>query len=414
MDHFIPRGGVLTADGVPLPDIAENFSTPTYVYAQSTLLRHLSVLRAGLGGLDARICYAVKANGNLALLRLLGAAGCSFDGVSLGELLRVRAAGLPLGDTVFSGVGKTDLEIDAALQLRVLYISVESIEELRAVAAIAEQRGTVARVSVRVNPDVDAKTHPYISTGMAENKFGVPVAEVPALVALAKQHGSLALVGLTCHIGSQITALAPFEEAAACMAALTREVMAQGLPLTHVGMGGGLGIPYGDETPPQPAAYGAALARILAPLALQVVLEPGRVLVGNAGVLLTRVTRIKAQGQRTFVLVDAGMNDLLRPALYGARHTIEAVVPRLGPGQAVDVVGPVCESADTFAKSVSLPPLHVGDLLALRSAGAYGAVMGSTYNGRPLPAEVLCHNGVAKLVRARQAHADLWRHEELG
>jgi diaminopimelate decarboxylase len=325
--------------------------------------------------------------------------------------MRVQRAGLRISDTIFSGVGKSDHEISLALKNDVLYLSVESKEELAAVARIAHGSHRVARVSIRVNPDVDAKTHPYISTGMAENKFGVPVTDLHELVAAAKNHPSLQLVGLTCHIGSQLTTLAPFEDAAKRLTALTRDVLQAGVSLSHVGMGGGLGIPYQQETPPSPEAYGQALRQILGPLDLEVVLEPGRVIVGNAGVLLTQVVRQKDHGSKHFVLVDAGMNDLLRPALYQAHHTIEAVSPRQGQGRAVDVVGPVCESADTFGKNVPLPPLHPGDLLALRGAGAYGFVMASQYNGRPRPAEVLCHDGQTTLIRARETFEDLWRHE---
>lgn len=413
MDHFTRIDDALCAEGLPLRQLADTYGTPLYVYSQATLLRHVRVLFDSLAPLRHRICYAVKANGNIALLRVLGQAGCSFDGVSLGELMRVHKAGQKLEDTIFSGVGKSDHEIALALNYDVLYISVESAQELEAVGRIACAAQKVARVSIRVNPDVDAKTHPYISTGMAENKFGVPVKELPDLVSMAQNQPHLKLVGLTCHIGSQLTTLAPFEDAAHRLAALTRQVQQSGVKLSHVGMGGGLGIPYTQETPPDPASYGAALARILGPLDLEVVLEPGRVIVGNAGLLLTRVVRNKVHGKKRFVLVDAGMNDLLRPALYGAKHAVEAVGPSQQPQVPVDVVGPVCESADTFAKDVLLPPQQPGDLLAIRGAGAYGFVMASQYNGRPRPAEVLCHDGQAKLIRARETFEDLWRHEVL-
>lgn len=415
MDHFQQHDGVLCADGVPLTHVAETYGTPTYVYSQATLQRHVRVLGEGLASLPHRICYAVKANGNLSLLRLLGELGCSFDAVSLGELMRVQRAGQPLGHTIFSGVGKSDQEIDLALKNGVLYLSVESHEELLATAAIGQRQGRVAPVSIRVNPDVDAHTHPYISTGMAENKFGVPVSQLPALVRTCLDHPHLDLVGLTCHIGSQLTTLAPFEDAAHRIAALTQEVREAGVTLRHVGMGGGLGIPYHQETPPDPARYGAALARILGPLELEVVLEPGRVIVGNAGVLLASVVRCKDHGAKHFAVIDAGMNDLLRPALYQAHHTIEAVVQNGAPGrsQKVDVVGPVCESADTFAKDLALQQLEPGALVAIRSAGAYGFVMASHYNGRPKPAEVLCHDGKMTLIRARETFEDLWRQELL-
>ena len=264
---------------------------------------------------------------------------------------------------------------------------------------------------LRVNPDVDAKTHPYISTGMKENKFGVPMEQAAELYAWAKQVPSLHMSGVTCHIGSQITTLAPFVDAAERLAALAKQLMAQGVALEHVGVGGGLGVPYHHETPPDPATYGAALAKVLGPLNLRVVFEPGRVIVGNAGVLLTRVVRCKRGADRDFVLLDAGMNDLMRPALYSAYHEIEVVHDAQGEPSPVDVVGPVCESADTFARQRHLPPLKAGDLVALRTAGAYGSVMTSNYNGRCRPAEVLCSDHSVQLIRARETFPDLWRGE---
>lgn len=415
MDHFNYHGGVLHADGVPLSELARTYGTPTYVYARATLERHVARLKEALAGMPHLLCYAVKANGNLALLQLLHRAGSNFDAVSGGELLRVRQAGADVGRTIFSGVGKTDDEIRLALELGVLYLSVESAAELAAIGAIAQQMDRVAQISLRVNPDVDAKTHPYISTGMAENKFGVPIEEAMALVAQCAAHPHLALRGLTCHIGSQITELAPFEDAAWRLRRLVEQVQAQGHKVSHVGMGGGLGIVYDAETPPDPAAYGRALAAILGPLGCTLVLEPGRVLVGNAGILLTRVVRQKVNGDKRFVVVDAGMNDLLRSALYQAHHQIVPVrQERAGETKvAVDVVGPVCESADTFGRSVALPPLEPGDLLALRSAGAYGYVMASNYNGRGKPAEVLCAGATAHLIARREAPEDLWRLEQM-
>lgn len=413
MDHFGYAGGTLCAEDVSLAEVAARFGTPTYVYARATLQRHVEVLRRGLGELPHRICYAVKANGNLALLQVLHRLGCNFDAVSGGELLRVGRAGAPASGTIFSGVGKSDQEIRLALQLGVLYLSVESEAELVAIGEVAREMNVVAPVSLRINPDVDAKTHPYISTGMAENKFGVPTEAVPALVRLAVAHPHLELCGLSCHIGSQITELSPFRDAARRLATQVGGVQATGVTLRHVGMGGGLGIPYNDESPPDPAAYGAALGEVLAPLQREIVLEPGRVLVGNAGVLLTRVVRCKQHGPRAFVLVDAGMNDLMRPALYQAHHRIVPVA-QPAPGASdvvVDVVGPVCESADTFGRAIALPQLRPGDLLAIRSAGAYGSVMASNYNGRPRPAEVLCDGARVQLVGRREAPEELWRLE---
>ena len=412
MDHFVRQGAVLHAEDVALTDIAQRFGTPTYVYSQATLARHVDVLRRGIGSLPHLLCYAVKACSNIAILETLHGLGCGFDAVSVGELWRVRRAGGDMRRTIVSGVGKTDDEIAAALKAQVLYVCVESSEELDAVAHIAAQTGVRAPVSVRVNPDVDAKTHPYISTGLKQNKFGVPIGTAMALYERGRRHASLEMVGVTCHIGSQITTLAPFIDAATRLAALAAQLKAANLPLRHVGMGGGLGVPYHDETPPDPATYGQALGNILAPLGLEVILEPGRVIVGNAAVLLSRVVRVKQGAERTFVLLDAGMNDLLRPALYDAFHDIEPVVADAdAPLLPVDVVGPVCESADTFAKQRPLQPLQPGDLVALRTAGAYGMVMASTYNGRPRPAEVLCQGASAQLIRQRDSIVDLWRGE---
>ncbi len=411
MDHFQVKDGLLHAEGVPLSDVAARFGTPTYVYSRATLSRHVHVLQEALGQLPHHLCYAVKANANTAILEVLASLGCSFDAVSLGELARVLAIGVPAARTIMSGVGKRDDEIEAALLAGVLYVAVESADELAAVARIGARLGLQAPVALRVNPDVDAKTHPYIATGMAKNKFGVPMALAQDLYGEALASPHLLPCGVTCHIGSQITELEPFCDAAQRMARLTESLTAMGVPLRFVGIGGGLGIPYMDETPPSPATYGAALADILGPTGLTLVLEPGRVIVGNAGILLTRVVRKKQGAERAFVLVDAGMNDLLRPALYHACHQIVAVAPQPGPLTVADVVGPVCESADTFANAATLPPVAEGDLLAIRSAGAYGFVMSSSYNGRPRAAEVLVDGERALLVRQREQLTDLWRGE---
>jgi diaminopimelate decarboxylase len=412
MDFFQRQNGVLHADGVSLETIAAQYGTPTYVYSAATLSRHVQVLKQGVSDFDHILCYAIKANGNIALLEHLRNEGCGFDAVSLGELKRAQKAGATPHQVILSGVGKRNDEIAEALAWGVLYICVESGEELQAVGDIARSMGVQARVSVRVNPDVDAHTHPYISTGLKENKFGVPIENAMEIYRQGQQHGHIQMVGVTCHIGSQITTLAPFEDAATRLATLARSLQNAGMPLKHVGMGGGLGIPYQNETPPNPATYGQALARILGPLGLTLVLEPGRVIVGNAGVLLTRVTRVKTSPSRTFVLLDAGMNDLLRPALYKAHHTLETVAAPRPTTQTVDVVGPVCESSDAFAKNTVLPTLHEGDALVMRSAGAYGFVMASTYNARLRPAEVLCVHGKAHLIRARETYPQLWLGEQ--
>ncbi|MEO1173008.1 MAG: diaminopimelate decarboxylase, partial [Myxococcota bacterium] len=324
---------------------------------------------------------------------------------------RVWRAGGNLSKTIVSGVGKRDDEIEAALTARCRYICIESAAELDAVIRVAARLGVQAPVTVRVNPDVDPKTHPYISTGLRENKFGVPSEEALALYARGNASEHVVMVGLSCHIGSQITDLSPFIDAAKRVASLATELRASGTPLEHVGMGGGLGIPYGGaETPPIPSEYGAAMRDLLGPLGLTLILEPGRVIVGNAGVLLTRIVRLKRHGEHHFAIADTGMNDLIRPALYQAKHVTIPVEG--GPAtERYDLVGPVCESADTFDREIELPRLTEGSLLALRSAGAYAFVMASNYNGRPRPAEVLCRDGSFTVVRERETLTDLYRGE---
>ncbi len=411
MDHFQRRSQILHCEDVPLETIAAEFGTPTYVYSEATISRHVRVLQEALKDLPHLICYAVKANANLAILDLLEQLGCGFDAVSVGELARVSHIGASPAKTIVSGVGKRDDEIDAALSANVLYICAESREELEAIGEIAAKRNTRARVSIRVNPDVDAKTHPYIATGMNKNKFGVPIERATELYQYGLTIPSIELVGVTCHIGSQVTELSPFIDAAERMVELTQNLRALGAPLQFIGMGGGLGIPYGSETPPSPADYGLALSKLLGSLGLTVILEPGRVIVGNAGILLSRVVRTKEGAERRFALIDAGMNDLIRPALYQAHHEIETVAAPSDEREIIDVVGPVCESADTFAEQAEFTKLEPGDLIAIRSAGAYGFVMASNYNGRPRPAEVLCAGSTKQLIRARETLEHLWHGE---
>ena len=413
MDHFQIKAGSLHCEDISLEHIAAEVGTPTYIYSGATLRRHVKVLKDAFDGIPHHICYAVKANGNLALLQILQEAGCEFDAVSVGELKRVQEIGVKGDDIIFSGVGKRDDEIRAALQAGVKYICVESEEELLAVADIASTLGLTAPVSLRVNPDVDPKTHPYIATGLEKNKFGVPFQEAPRLYQLAIEHSNLDPVGVTCHIGSQVTTLSPFIDAAKRMATLAQALTESGAQLRYLGMGGGLGIPYKGETPPEPKEYGEALAEILRPLGMELVLEPGRVIVGNAGILLTRVVRRKQGASRHFTLVDAGMNDLIRPALYQANHEIVAVKPdELGAGSTC-LVGPVCESSDTFAEDWQAGIPEPGSLLAIRSAGAYGAVMATTYNGRPRPAEVICVDGQMHVARERDSIESTWMGEAL-
>jgi diaminopimelate decarboxylase len=413
VNHFQPRGGVLHAEGVPLPALAKAWGTPLYVYSTATLTRHWRVLHASLRGLDHTVCYAVKANSNLAVLSLFARLGSGFDIVSAGELYRVVKAGGDPRRVVFSGVGKRDDELAFALDAGVGTINVESAPELARLAAVARRLQVRAPIALRVNPDVDPKTHPYIATGLRESKFGVTVDEARRLYAAAVRDPHLDVRGVACHIGSQLTTLRPFVDAVGRVRRLAEALGRAGIRLRHLDVGGGLGVTYKDETPPSPAEYGAAIKRALVGWRGEVHLEPGRVLVGNAGVLLTRVLYVKRHGRKTFVVVDAAMNDLVRPAFYDAWHAIEPVAapPRGARAVACDVVGPVCESSDFLARDRKLVPPAEGDLLCVRTAGAYGFAMSSNYNSRPRAAEVLVDGDRAALARARETYPDLVRGE---
>ena len=413
MNHFQRRRGELCCEDVPLAELAEEVGTPAYVYSQATLLRHARIFKSALRGLDFLPCFAVKSAPNLALLALFAREGYGFDIVSGGELFRALEAGGDAKKMVFSGVGKREDELHAALQAGILQFNCESEEELHQLSRAAVRRRVVAEVALRVNPDVDAKTHPYIATALASSKFGVPAARVRKAYRLAASLPGLKIAGVACHIGSQIREVQPFIEAAEKMRELLLVLRKDGHDLRRLDMGGGLGVPYGDGgEPASPQEYGEALVRALRGLEVKVLLEPGRLLVANAGVLLSRVLlRKEGQRRRRFVVIDAGMNDLLRPALYQAHHQIEPVGrPRRGE-EVVDVVGPVCESADVLASRRRLPPLHTGDLLVLRTAGAYGMAMASQYNARPRPAEVLVQGRSWRIIRARETHKDLIRGE---
>jgi diaminopimelate decarboxylase len=413
MNHFQRRRGELCCEDVPLSELAAEVGTPAYVYSKATLLRHARVFRSALRGLDALPCFAVKAAPNLALLGLFAQEGFGFDIVSGGELFRALQAGGEPGKIVFSGVGKREDELVAALDAEVLQINCESEAELRMLSQVAVARKTVARVALRVNPDVDAKTHPYIATALSTSKFGIPAARARKAFALAASLPGLEVQGVACHIGSQIQKVAPFAQTAQKMRQLVQRLRADGHDIRILDMGGGLGVPYGDgPEPPTPREYGEALVAALRGLDVQVLVEPGRLLVANAGVLLSRVIlRKEGQRGRRFVVVDAGMNDLMRPALYEAHHELEPVArPRRGK-EVVDVVGPVCESTDVLARRRSLAPLDAGDLLVLRTAGAYGMAMASQYNARPRPAEVLVDGRSWRVVRQRETYKDLVRGE---
>jgi len=405
MDHFLYRGGVLHAEDVPLPEIAAAVGTPVYVYSAATLERHYRLFEEALDGLPHLICYAMKANSNLAVVALMGALGAGMDVVSGGEYRRAKAAGVPGDRIVFSGVGKTREEMALALEGGVRQFNVESEPELLALSEVAAAMGRVAPIAIRVNPDVDARTHAKIATGRAENKFGVPLDRARAAYAEAAALPGIEVVGVDVHIGSQLTELAPFEAAFRKVAALTQELRADGHDIRRLDLGGGLGIPYrpANDAPPLPFDYGALVRRAVGHLGCEIEVEPGRLIAGNAGVLMSRVIYLKRGEGRDFLILDAAMNDLVRPAMYEAWHDI-APVREPGPGAAlapVDVVGPVCETGDTFAVARELPALGAGDLVVFRSAGAYGAVMASEYNSRLLVPEVLVTGDHFDVVRAR-------------
>jgi diaminopimelate decarboxylase len=405
MDHFLYREGLLHAEDVPLPEISAAVGTPFYLYSTATLTRHYRLFEEALSPLAHLICFAVKSNGNLAVLRTLGNLGAGMDVVSGGEYLRAKAAGVPGERIVFSGVGKTQAEMRLALEGGIRQFNVESEPELLALSQVASSMGASAPITVRVNPDVDARTHEKIATGRKEDKFGIPIARAREVYALAATLPGIAVVGIDVHIGSQLTDLAPFEQAYLKVADLTRQLRDDGHTISRLDLGGGLGIPYerANTAPPLPLEYGDVIRRTVGDLGCEIEIEPGRLISGNAGLLVASVIYLKRGEGRDFLILDAAMNDLIRPAMYGAHHDIVPVVER-APGaemQRYDVVGPVCESGDTFARARSLPPLQSGDLVAFRSAGAYGAVMASEYNARPLVPEVLVNGDQFAVIRPR-------------
>jgi diaminopimelate decarboxylase len=411
MHHFHYKGGVLHAEDVSLAQLAAEVGTPFYCYATATLQRHYRVLAEAFAGQNALICYAVKANANQAVLATLARLGAGMDVVSEGELRRALAAGVPPSKIIFAGVGKTREEIAFALEQDILGFNVESEPELHVLSEEATRLGRTARIALRVNPDVDAKTHAKISTGKAENKFGIPYGQAPRLYAEARILPGIAVTGIHMHIGSQITDLEPFRNAFRLMRELAQALMGDGHKLTHLDLGGGLGVPYtseGDVAPP-PSAYAQVIKETLGDLGLKLILEPGRMIVGNAGVLVARVLYSKEGVDKTFTVVDAAMNDLIRPTLYEAHHEIWPVAQAKGaePPVAQDIVGPVCETGDYLALERNLPPFQPGDLMAVMTAGAYGAVMSSTYNTRPLVPEVLVKGQDFSVVRPRPTYGEL-------
>lgn len=409
MNHFQYIDGVLHAEDVPLSQIAEAVGTPFYCYSAATLERHYRVFADAFADCEATICYAVKANSNLAVIRTLAELGAGADVVSEGELRKALAAGVPADCIVFSGVGKTRAEMAYALDRKVMQLNIESLPELEALSEVATARGVTVDIGIRINPDVDAGTHEKISTGRAENKFGIDAVDAGAAFAKAAELPGVRPIAVAVHIGSQLTDLAPFRAAFSRVAALVVELRAAGHDIRRLDLGGGLGIPYREEVLPLPVDYAAVVRETVGHLGCHLVFEPGRLLVGNAGILVSRVIYVKTGRTRRFVIVDAAMNDLMRPAMYDSWHEIK---PLRAPAEnaavePADVVGPACESSDIFARQRPLPPVREGDLLAIFSAGAYGAVMASTYNSRLLAPEVLVRGAEWSVVRARPGYDEL-------
>jgi len=413
MNYFEYKNDQLYAEDIAVADLARRFGTPLYVYSTRTLRRHFRVFDEAFAGTDHLICFAMKALSNLSILKLFASMGSGFDIVSGGELMRCLRAGADAGKIVFSGVGKTDEEIEAALKAGVMMINVESRPELHRIDAVAGRIGQHAPVSLRVNPDLDPGTHPHISTGHRDSKFGIPLSQVRGYYADARGLKNLELVGLSTHIGSQITETGPFNEAAEKVKAIVVGLRSDGIALKYLDLGGGLGIPY-QEQPPLPAEYAKVLLKPIRDLGLKIVVEPGRVLVGNAGIFVTRVLYIKETDVKRFIVIDGAMNDLIRPVLYEAYHEIRPVDRRnLAKPVVADVVGPVCESGDFLARERELPEPKTGDLLALMSAGAYGFVMASNYNSRPRAAEILVDGAEAHVIRERDTFEDIIRGEKI-
>lgn len=417
MDHFIYRNGTLHAEDVPLTEIAATVGTPFYCYSAATLTRHYQLFKQALDPLPNMVCFAIKSLSNVAVLKLLGDLGAGMDVVSIGEYLRAKAAGVPGERIVFSGVGKTRAEMRLALEGGIRQFNLESEPEMRALSEVAASMGLRAPVTVRVNPDVDAKTHEKIATGKSENKFGIPIARAREVYAEIARLPGLEIVGIDVHIGSQLTELEPFGQAFDKVADLTAALRADGHTIRRLDLGGGLGIPYtrSNEAPPLPLDYGALIKEKLGHLDCEIEIEPGRLISGNSGVLVSQVIYVKHGEGRDFLILDAAMNDLVRPAMYGAHHDIVAVAEPAPatPTQPFDIVGPICETGDTFAKARDLPLLAEGDLVAFRSAGAYGAVMANEYNSRPLVPEVLVRDDHFAVIRERPSYDDMLSRDKL-
>ena len=413
MHHFQYHKGTLFAEDIPLPDLIRQVGTPCYIYSQATLEHHFKTFDQSFSRIAHLTCYAQKANSNLSLLRLFARLGGGADIVSGGELYRALKAGIPPERIVYSGVGKTEEEIRYALNQKILLLNVESPEELRLIDRIAGRMKKKAPIALRVNPDIDPKTHPYISTGLKKNKFGIAIQQSLEEYRLAKDLPHLKVIGVDCHIGSQLLLTAPFLEAIQKLKGLIGQLENLGIRIEYVDLGGGLGITYDQEEPPHPREYARSVIKALGQAPFTLILEPGRVIVGNAGILMTKVLYVKKGAEKNFIVVDAGMNDLIRPSLYGSYHHIQPVVRRRGPKIQADVVGPICESGDFLGQDRFLPLPAPGDLLAVMSAGAYGFVMSSNYNSRPRAAEVLVSGRTFQVIRKRETYAQLIAQEKI-
>ena len=417
MDHFLYRNGQLHAEDVALAEIAASVGTPFYCYSTATLTRHYHLFTEALSPLPHLVCFAIKSLSNIAVLKTLGDLGAGMDVVSGGEYLRAKAAGVPGDRIVFSGVGKTQAEMRMALEGGIRQFNVEGEPELRALSEVASSLGLVAPITIRVNPDVDARTHEKIATGKKDNKFGIPIGRASDVYAEAARLPGIKVIGIDVHIGSQLTELEPFEQAYLKVAELTHRLRAEGHEISRLDLGGGLGIPYerSNEAPPLPLDYGALIKRTVGHLGCEIEIEPGRLISGNAGVLVSQVIYVKQGEGRDFLILDAAMNDLIRPSMYGAHHDIVPLVQAEAgaDSQPYDVVGPVCETGDTFAKARNMAPLKAGDLVAFRSAGAYGAVMASEYNSRPLVPEVLVKDDQFAVIRARPSFDEMLNRDSI-
>jgi diaminopimelate decarboxylase len=415
MHNFEYRQGELYCEQVPVSQIAKEVGTPCYIYSHATLIRHVRAYDSAFKNIPHLIAFAMKANSNLAILRLMAKEGCGVDIVSGGELFRALKAGVPASKIVFAGVGKNAEEIRDALKADILMFNVESSAEIHALNDVAASMGKKARVALRINPDIDPKTHPYISTGLKKSKFGIAADRAVEEFALASSLGHIEVIGVHAHIGSQLTDVTPFVESLKKVIKLVETLKAQGINIRYLNIGGGLGITYSDETPPLPQELADALSPLVKDLDLTLVMEPGRVIVGNAGILVTKALYEKIGETKRFIIVDAAMNDLIRPSLYSAYHDIRPVSEVLltRPKHAVDVVGPICESGDFLAKDRTLPEVKPGDLLAIMSAGAYGFVMASNYNSRPRGPEVLVKDGEVHVIRTRESYEDLVKGETI-